>query len=111
MSTTTHERGMTVQQARAAIARLREVDQWTPAESADYEAAAAALVAAGWCPNCAGENPPHHAHLGRYEAPTADTYGGRTCCDCEEFYQTGEQRDGPGYETEPEWRGDADPGL
>ena len=78
----------------------------------------ATLLPAGWCPACATSAEPARHRLGRPEPATRETYAGRACLVCEEFYPDPHQSH---HETEPDYGGvlacdgavysDADPGL
>lgn len=106
---------LNLQAARAVFRRIANVNEWTTGDTQSYTLASDSLVALGWCPVCEmsgiHEGDGHRSRLDEYEPPDQQNYGGRTCLTCETFFPTGEQHDGPGYDTEPEWRGDADPGL
>lgn len=82
-----------------------------------WKEAEKALTRGGWCPHCACEG--ERVKLGRYEAPTHDTYGGRECPQCESFVVCGTQAGSGEFlraeEIEVDASGccysDADPGL
>jgi hypothetical protein len=75
------------------------------------------LLAAGLCPRCARDG--FRIRLGVLEPETEETYEGRHCLDCEEFYRTPGHHpdDGPPEDyggtlgADGQVHSDADPGL
>lgn len=74
----------------------------------DWKQAEAVIVAAGYCPHCACDG--RKEKLGPQLPGNRDTYAGRECPVCEQFFKCGEQ---PEYATEADEsaHSDADPGL
>lgn len=91
---------------KAIIRRMAKLDQFSPQQQKEYDAASRALIFAGWCPICEADGVP--ARLGRWQSGTADTYAGRECSQCEEFFPSGPQIE---FDHTPETHSDADPGL
>jgi hypothetical protein len=100
---------MTLREA-FAFAKAEPPELNTPADAAwrpRWREARAVLVAAGYCPACAGEG--ERARLAPWTRGNTEEYSGSECYTCEEFFAFGEQfneyfaaEDGPS---------DADPGL
>lgn len=65
-----------------------------------WRAAERTILARGLCPTCAQDG--FRQRLGRQEEATADTYAGRECPSCEEFFPTPGQRAEP---REPDYGG------
>jgi hypothetical protein len=72
-----------------------------------YDDASNEVVSRGICPNCLANEEPIKSHLLPWEPGNYWNKAGRTCPNCEQFFECGEQ---PEYEPDP-WMGDADPGL
>lgn len=107
---------MTLKQSLSIAVRDYSDEDWARFGQTEWNQAEAFLVASRLCPRCACDG--ETVKLGRYHAPTAETYGGRYCPTCEDFTVCGPQDSG--FERAPCYGGtesligivsDADPGL
>lgn len=96
----------TLGQQKDTIRFLAKQPRFTMDQQDMYNRASRALVLTGWCPVCEGDGAP--ARLGPWQAGDADHYAGKTCLQCEEFFECGVQ---PCYDNSQDCHSDADPGL